>query len=307
MPNSLTGYLHPDYAASLAEFGELVRLPRSGGYLLRRRIPGTDLFDAIGTYPYLTCVSWHQLADDLDELETREPDLVSVTAAPDPFGDFRPDELRRAFPDLCNPYKQHYVADLTLADEEIVAAHHMRKLPKVYRSLSVEVVDEPVKYLSTWLELFEHPIRRFSLTGIRAFSARAFQFQLSIPGVLLWLVKHNGEPVAAALTMLHNNAAHAHLLAATPLGRKLGASYALYHANIQGLRRYVRWIDWGAVPGNSDSETGLKKFKSGWATGTQPAYLCGRICNRAHYERLARETGTTSSEFFPCYRSATGI
>jgi hypothetical protein len=45
----VTGYLHPDYAQSLSEFGEPLQLQKSGGWLLERRVDGTQS-DAMITY-----------------------------------------------------------------------------------------------------------------------------------------------------------------------------------------------------------------------------------------------------------------
>lgn len=300
----LTGYLHPGYAAALAEFGTPICLPRSGGWLLRRRIPGTDFFDAMGTYPYLACVDWASLATDLDALQEADPQLVSVSAAPDPFGSYDNDALRRAFPDLVNPYKQHLVADLEMPDERIISEHHAARIRRAKRKLAVEVVDQPLSCVELWTRLFEYSVRQFSITGIQAFSPASFARQLAIPGTSLWLVHHETEAVAAAVTMSHDNVAYTHLLAASPLGRKLGASYVIYDSAIRHLRRTVRWIDWGAVPGDSDGETGLKSFKAGWSTGSKPAYICGRITNRKNYELLAQTTGTAGSSYFPCYRAS---
>jgi hypothetical protein len=66
-----TGYSHPAYAASLSEFGAPLELPRSGGWLLRRAIPGSDACDAMGPYPLFACRSPAGLAEDLRELDGR--------------------------------------------------------------------------------------------------------------------------------------------------------------------------------------------------------------------------------------------
>ena len=50
-----TGYLHPEYVKSLAEFGDPQWVPRSGGWVLRRKIPGSWYHDAMGSYPLFTC------------------------------------------------------------------------------------------------------------------------------------------------------------------------------------------------------------------------------------------------------------
>ncbi len=45
------GYLSSAYAESLAEFGRPRELAKCGGWILERKIPGTDLHDAMGCYP----------------------------------------------------------------------------------------------------------------------------------------------------------------------------------------------------------------------------------------------------------------
>jgi len=88
----VSGYLHPGYAASLAEFGEPRLLPISGAWVLQRSIGGSPHRDAIGCYPLFGCINWERLSDDLDAIGS---DLVALSTrpirsrnpAPRPFGD----------------------------------------------------------------------------------------------------------------------------------------------------------------------------------------------------------------------------
>ncbi|MBM3888816.1 MAG: hypothetical protein FJ388_06780, partial [Verrucomicrobia bacterium] len=70
-----TGYRHPDYAAALAGFGRPLELPRCGGWILERPIPGSLRHDAMGPYPLFACSDWRGLRADLDALSNR---LVTV-------------------------------------------------------------------------------------------------------------------------------------------------------------------------------------------------------------------------------------
>ena len=81
------GYLSPEYVASQAECGQPLALPRSGGWLLERRIPGSEATDAMGPYPIFCCSDWSVLGDDLAGLGDR---LVSLVLVTDPFGPGRP-------------------------------------------------------------------------------------------------------------------------------------------------------------------------------------------------------------------------
>src|SRR3954454_7355488 len=88
------GYLHPNYAHSLAEFGQPVALPASGGCVLERNIPDSDLRDAMGCYPLFCCLDWTGLKDDFAMLAGR---LVSVAAVIDPFAPVNGNDLSRWF------------------------------------------------------------------------------------------------------------------------------------------------------------------------------------------------------------------
>ena len=82
----MKGYLSPQYAESLREFGLPRLLPRSGGWILQRSIPGFAECDAMGCYPLSSCCDWSHLPEDLAELEN---EVVCLGVVPDPFDDFR--------------------------------------------------------------------------------------------------------------------------------------------------------------------------------------------------------------------------
>jgi hypothetical protein len=81
----ITGYLHPGYAASLAEFGTPRLLPRSEGWILERQIPGSPYSDGMGCYPLFACQDWSQLHADLESIGS---ELVSLALVTDPFGKY---------------------------------------------------------------------------------------------------------------------------------------------------------------------------------------------------------------------------
>jgi len=131
------GYLSPQYAESLREFGLPRLLPLSGGWVLQRNIPGSVEFDAMGCYPLFSCRDWNHLAEDLTELEN---EVVCLSVVPEPFDDFREDVLRKAFPDKLVVLKQRFVVDLTKTPETFVSKHHQYYARKALRVITVEVV-----------------------------------------------------------------------------------------------------------------------------------------------------------------------
>jgi hypothetical protein len=50
-------------------------------------------------------------------------------------------------------------------------------------------------------------------------------------------------------------------------------------------------------------ESGLDRFKAGWANASRPKYFVGRIFDHAAYEHLARERGVSGTSYFPAYRA----
>jgi len=83
----MTGYLHPHYAESLAEFGVPLRLPKSGGWLLRPTVDGVQA-DAMGTYSLFDCSDWKSLKRDLNQLVSpfhREPMFVGSAYTSESF------------------------------------------------------------------------------------------------------------------------------------------------------------------------------------------------------------------------------
>lgn len=300
-PAEETGYLHPRYAESFFEFATPLELPRSGGSILEREIPGSALRDAMGPYPIFACRDWTGLAADLDGLADR---VVSVTLVTDPFGGFDEPLLRRCF-DLVRPYKPQYVTDLSRAVEDSLGRRHRRNLTKARARVELETCPEPVRHLDEWVALWAHLAERHAISGIRAFSQRAFAVQLGVPGLVMFRARVDGEPVGIHLWYVQGDVAYGHLGATSPLGHESMAAYALYGYAIEQLRGRVRWLALGAGPGLEDDEagSGLREFKRGWSTGTRPAYLCGRILQPESYESLAESGRNGSAGYFPAYRA----
>ena len=111
----VTGYLHPDYAQSLAEFGTPRLLSRCSGWILERQIPEFPYHDAMGCYPLFTCQDWSLLYADLESIGD---DLISLALVTDPFGDYDSAYLRTAS-DLVIPFKEHYIVDFRRPLNEI--------------------------------------------------------------------------------------------------------------------------------------------------------------------------------------------
>ncbi len=294
-----TGYLHPHYAASLAEFGTPRRLPRSGGWILERGIPGWPYRDAMGCYPLFSCSDWSGLAWDLQELEGR---LVSVALVTDPFGPFALDDLSRCF-DVCTEFKRHFVTDLSRPLARSVHSGHRYNARRALKHLSVARCARPQDHLAEWVVLYDHLIARHGISGLRAFSKASFRQLFDVPGVELYLARHQGQIVAAHLWVVGGAVGYSHLRAMNGVGYQLAASYALFWVAMHELAGRVRWVNHGGGVGLQQAEDGLTQFKRGWATETRPVYFCGRILDDGKYRELASASGPPDGSYFPIYRA----
>ncbi len=298
---SAAGYLHPTYAEALAGGGRVIALPRSGAHLIERPTPAAGHLDLSWAYPILSCRDWAGLDSDLADLQT---EYVSVSALADPFGDYDEQLLRRAFPDVCRVFKHHFVTDLTQPPDSFVAGHHSRNVKKARRAVDVERADDVTRYLDSWTELYENLIARHEIAGLQRFSPASFRTQFQVPGLEAFVARHKGTVVGMLLWFVQGSVAYYHLGAYTPEGYELRASFALFDAVIEEFRsRGLEWLSLGAGAGiDADANDGLTRFKRGWSTGTRPAYLLGRVLDRATFDHLSAASPGAPDGYFPPYR-----
>jgi hypothetical protein len=296
----VSGYMHHAYAESLAEFGAPHPLPRSGGWVLRRPVPDSDLEDAMGCYPLFCCPDWSRLRQDLDDLHGR---VVSLSVVTDPFGDYDEGYLKDCFGDVVLPFKQHFIVDLGRPPETFVHPHHRRNARKALEEVQVEVCADPLALLDEWVALYETLVERHAVQGIAAFSRDSFARQLAVPGVAAFRAVHAGAGVGMLLWYAQGDVAYYHLGAYSPRGYELRASFALFsHAIEHFTRSGLRWLNLGGGAGAGGGQSGLTRFKLGWSSDTRTAYFCGRVLDRRRYEELAAAKGASPSGYFPAYR-----
>lgn len=297
----VTGYLHPLYADSLKEFGTPRRLSRCGGWILERQIQNSSSRDAMGCYPLLSCCDWSQLHIDLDEIGN---ELVSLSLVTDPFGEYCPEYLRRCFSDVVIPFKEHYVVDLLRPLNEIAGRRHRKNARRALKNLQITEILGPITFLEEWLSLYDRLIEKHNISGVSAFSRKAFAKQLSIPGTVMLSATYQGVIVAAQIYFVQGDVVHCHLGAASQAGYDQGALHALDFYSIEYFADKVRWLNLGGAAGTTSGNTdGLSQYKSGWSTETRTAYFCGRIFNRGKYEKIVNASGITNTNYFPAYRN----
>jgi hypothetical protein len=296
----VTGYLHPNYAKSLSEFGAPLQLPKSGGWLLKRAIDGNDV-DAMGTYPLFACSDWKSLKCDFNQLGKS---LVSVVVVTDPLGDYDEPLLRDCFGDRVIPFKSHFLNDLRCPPASSICEHHARNAAIGLKRVTVERCEDPVSHLDDWIRLYSVLAQRHQITGIRAFSAGSFAGQLTTPGIVSFRAVRGSRTIGMILWYVNNGAAYYHLGAYTDEGYQLRASFALFRRALEYFAESgLKCANLGAGAGlGSGADDGLSRFKRGWSTSVRTTYLCGRIFDREEYDRLVRERGVTATDYFPAYR-----
>jgi hypothetical protein len=308
------GYANAAYAEALGEFGRPVALPSCGGWLLERSIPGFGDMDAMGPYPLFACRNWAALGQDLDALRDR---LVSVTLAADPFGNYTATRLGQLF-DRVRPLKNHFVVELSRPMDTVATAHHRYYARRALKKVQVDVSRSPLGFAEEWTRLYSGLVERHDIGGLRRFSPASFAGQLQVPGVVFFRALLDGNAVGSQIWYESGTGpaeagaeggsraervAYSHLAASSEAGYDVSVSYALYWAAIEYFRGRVDWLDLGAGAGVGERLDGLTAFKSGWATGSRPVYLCGRVLLPERYAFLAGRSDFGAEGYFPAYRA----
>jgi hypothetical protein len=298
----MLGYAAKEYARSFANFGEPLELRRSGGWLLARALPDESGRDAMGCYPLFCCMDWERLRDDLQDLPA---EIVAVSLVADPAADVALAALQESFPDVCYHYKDHYFADLSQPLESFVASHHQRNARQAAKSLRVERLENPANHLTTWNEHYGQLIERHDIRGQATFSPAAFQQQFTVPGLRAYAAFAHDEIVGMVLWMVNETTAYYHLAAYSDAGYELKASFAIFWHSLEAFAAEgIGYAGLGGGAGTFAASEGLSRFKQGWSSETRPAYLCGRILDRARYAELTARSGNRDgSAYFPAYRA----
>jgi hypothetical protein len=170
--------------------------------------------------------------------------------------------------------------------------------------VTVEICPEPLQVLDEWCALYDHLIERHHIQGLTRFSREVFATQLTIPGLVVFRARVNGETAGMLLWYLHNEVGYYHLGAYNSIGYEQNASFALFWRLIEYFSDSgLKWLNLGAGAGSyHDGQDGLSRFKRGWSTGTRTAYFCGRIFDRQRYREILEQKNIPPTDFFPAYR-----
>ena len=255
----------------------------------------------MGCYPLFCCQDWNRLGSDIEALQSG---LISLVLIADPMTTPGRSDLQNYF-DNVFAYKKHYVVETGLPPVEYVNKSHRSHAIRALRTVNVEVCDNPIQYLDDWIRLYATLADRHSISGPRRFSTEALEWQLAIPGMVMFRASVDNQTVGLDLWYVQGDVAQGHLTAVNEIGYKHRASYASKWTLLQYFGDRVRWINLGAGR-LSDASDGLSYFKQGFSTGTKQAWICERILQPEIYARLVHEKCTPMTHlpgYFPAYRA----
>lgn len=301
-----TGYGGRRYVETVAPPERIVEVPRCGGLLVRRPIPGSDRHDVANAYPLFRCADVGRLADDVASLDAGP---VSVTLVIDPLLRADPTDLLRGF-EVVREFKQHFVVRFA---SFAPSRHHRRDARRALRHVEVICAGDVEPWADDWLRLYRRLGRRHTLSAGADFGEESLRRQLMLPSMRVYVARRGGAACAMALWYVDGGVAHYHLAAADDEGYRLGAAYALMLRALDDLAALglsYASLGAGAGYGTGDGD-GLARFKAGWSNLSLPAYLCGRVLDHAAYAALAASGAAGSATarsagYFPAYRAPPG-
>jgi len=288
----------PFYArTSYAEaFGlPIIDIPEWRTAVLKRPIPGSGWFDALGCYPLSSIACNADLAAGLNRL--RAADLVSLSLVANPIDGPDSQSLAAAFT-VCRAFKTHYLIDRAQSPARLSTTHRrwVRKALRECKVSRIRLLDS----LGEWQRLYGDTIKRHRMTGVQTFSAAYFAALAKMPEIEAFVARVGGEAVAMALWVRDPEIVYYHLGASDARGYQTQAMYGIFAVALEYFSR-ARMIHLGGAAGvTASEEDGLARFKRGFANRRLEAYFCGACLNAEGYAFLSKNSGTTS--FFPAYR-----
>jgi hypothetical protein len=288
-------YATQAYALSLAHVGEALAVPEWGGCVLTRPTPRGGGRDAMGPYPLAAIDCDADLAGGLARLKAAG--LVSVVLVLDDR--LRPARaaLEAAF-DRVRPFKSHHLHDRALGPPAY-GKHHRYELRRAQARVEAREI-ALIDHLTAWEGLYGELQARHAVGGLHAFPSAHHRALARLPGLRTFGAFVEGRLAAAHIFVTHDGYAVSHLAASTAEGYETGAAYAVNDLALGALAD-CQVVNFGGGAGlEDDPADGLVRFKKGFANAAAPSWLCGKVLDRAAYDRLS--SGYGEAAFFPAYR-----
>lgn len=279
------------YADSFSTFGEPIYLKKSGGWLLKRIILGTNYYDAMNCYPFFICDNPDNLIEDLRELKN----IVSVMLILSPFCNLKNIE----FFDSYLKFKDHFIVDLCKNNK--IPNNHIRNIKTGMKNI-ISIWVRPDEFVDEWYSLYNNLIKRHNIKGMIAFSKDCFKKQLLVSGAKIISAQINDRFVGAIIWYTFKDLVFYHLGAQSEEGYENKSSFVLFNESINYFKGLgFKYVCLGSGSGLEKKEDGLTRFKRGWANCTTPVYMCTKILDTKVYADLTK-CMDKSIQYFPLYR-----
>ena len=205
------------YANSFGSGYEPVYLDNAELYVLKRKIPGTEYYDAMGCYPLTIFGKNLDLQEDFNNLKSHK--IISLVGVADPFFCPEPEELKTQF-DHVIPFKEHFINDFSVESE--YSKHHRYEVRKAHKLCKTKTISL-AEHLKDWYTLYKTLIDKHSIKGIQAFSQDYFSKISELNPITVGAFINN-ELVSAHIWFEYKGYVYSHLAASNEAGYKASAA-----------------------------------------------------------------------------------
>jgi len=286
-------YASKIYANAFLPEYQPVYLATAKTHILKRKIPGTEYFDAIGVYPLCPIAENADLEKDF--LDLKKDGIISLVLVADPFFQPQLEKLQKFFSSV-SPYKEHYLHDFSLNNN--YSKHHryeIKKAVKLCETRRLVLVD----HLDEWYMLYRNLMEKHEITGIQGFSRNYFSKICALDPITFGAFSE-GTLISAHIWFEYNGYIYSHLAASSEIGYQTSASYAVYAASLKYFAESgAKTLDLGAGAGASKASKGLSFLKKGFSNTSKTCYLCCKILDEEKYMKLS---AGKNINYFPAYR-----
>ena len=278
-----------EYVAGLGGLGTPERSARGGFSILTRPIPGTDMSDGVGPWPYL----WISGPDDIAALHEDFRHLLTVTAVTQPG--YVPDGATVDAALL----KMHYVYDPGRPPAPMSRRARLR-LRRCEERASFDVV-VPFARRMRMAAIHARLVSRRGLPGdYTSFTPQHVEALARLESSVFFEVRDADGIGAMACGVLFGEQLQILHMAGTDEGLRWNASYLLMAGLQQYATEYGVQLMTGGMP---DTRTdGLRIFKQRWANHSEPVYLLRVVNDKPAYAALCGHR-LAETPFFPAYRA----
>lgn len=261
--------------------------------VLKRRIPGSELYDGIGPWPYL----WVESQQVIRALQEAFQDLVTLTVVTQPGYVPRGPWSGSTF------LKNHFVYDPVLPEPPMSKRTRIR-LSKCEARASFSLITGHERRMAC-IALYRRLMQRRGLVGCFVdFPDGHFNSISLLENSVFFEVADSEGTGAFSCGVVFNGILQVLHMASSDEGLRWNASYLL----MKGMQDYARSnrvrLMTGGMP--DAGSPGLQKFKRRWSNAFEPVHIMKIINNAALYDKLCEESGRTL-RFFPGYRAPSPV